>query len=97
MKEIVFSTRARLKLEQLLDYLETEWSVKVKLSFIAKLDNALLQISKMPESCPLSKKKKGVHKCVVNRQTSLYYRISKNEIEIITFFDNRQKPSKLDI
>jgi plasmid stabilization system protein ParE len=96
MKEIVFSTRARLKLERLLDYLETEWSLKVKHSFIAKLDLALFQIAKMPESCPMSHKKKGVHKCIVSKQTSLYYRVTTKEIQIIAFFDNRQKPSKLE-
>ena len=97
MKEIVFSKRAALKLEGLLHYLETEWSLKVKHSFIARLDNALLQIAKMPESCPMSQKKKGVYKCFVSKQTSLYYRINRKEIEIITLFDNRQKPSELDI
>ena len=97
MKEIVFSTRARLKLEHLLDYLETEWSLKVKHSFIAKLDKALFQIAKMPESCPVSHKKKGVYKCLVSKQTSLYYRVTSKEIEIITLFDNRQKPSKLEL
>lgn len=96
MKEIVFSNRARLKLEHLLHYLETEWSTKVKHAFIAKLDASLFQIAKMPESCPMSHKKKGVYKCLVSKQTSLYYRINKKEIEVITFFDNRQKPSKLD-
>ena len=61
MKEIVFSARAHLKLERLLDYLETEWSVKVKHSFIDKLDHALFQIAKMPESCPVSHKKRKVY------------------------------------
>jgi plasmid stabilization system protein ParE len=97
MKEIVFSKRATLKLEGLLHYLETEWSLKVKHSFIARLDNALFQIAKMPENCPVSHKKKGVYKCLVSKQTSLFYRINDKEIEIITLFDNRQKPSKLEI
>jgi plasmid stabilization system protein ParE len=97
MKEIIFSTRARLKLERLLDYLETEWSPKVKHAFMAKLDQALFQIAKMPESCPMSHKKKGVYKCLVSKQTSLFYRINDKGIEVITLFDNRQKPSQLDI
>jgi plasmid stabilization system protein ParE len=97
MKEIVFSARARLKLELLLDYLETEWSLKIKHFFIARLDKALFQIAKMPESCPMSHKKKGVYKCVVNKQTSLYYRVTSKEIEIITLFDNRQNPSKFAV
>jgi hypothetical protein len=69
----------------------------MKLLYQAKLDKALLQIAKMPESCPLSHKKKGVYKCLVSKQTSLFYRITAKEIEVITLFDNRQKLSKLDI
>lgn len=97
MKEIIFSTRARLTLERLLDYLESEWSMKVKHAFIAKLDQSLFQIAKMPESCPMSRKKKGVYKCVVSKQTSLFYRVTSKGIEVIALFDNRQKLSKLDI
>ena len=54
MREILFSKRASNKLEKLLEYLELEWSVKVKKTFIGKLDNAFAQISKYPDSAPKS-------------------------------------------
>jgi hypothetical protein len=38
---------------------------------------------------------KGLYKCVVTKQSSFYYRIRNNEIEIITLFDNRQNQSKI--
>lgn len=92
--KVVLSPTARRKLENLLEYLQEEWSVKVKLEFMAKLDKSIEQISTHPKSCPESQRFKGLHKCVVTRQTSLYYRIGKKEIEVITLFDNRQDPDK---
>ncbi len=95
--EIVFSKRAKNYLEDLLKYLETEWSIQVKHNFVYKLDKSVISISKFPESCPLSGKKKGVYKCIVSKQTSFYYRIKSNKIEVIAFFDNRMNPRKIKL
>ncbi|WP_442845354.1 hypothetical protein [Leeuwenhoekiella sp. H156] len=56
------------------------------------------QISINPESCPKSNEFGGIYKCVVSKQTSFYYRIlfNRREIEIITIFDTRQNPDKLN-
>lgn len=93
--KVVLSPTARRKLDTQLEYLQEEWSVKVKREFIKKLDKSIDQIATHPKSCPESHEFKGLHKCVVTKQTSLFYRIKKEEIEVITLFDNRQDPSKL--
>jgi plasmid stabilization system protein ParE len=94
-RQIRLSVRASQKLEKLLSFLETEWSVKVKKDFIIKLDDTLEQIQKLPESFPESEKVKGLRKCVVTKQTTLFYKYSDSTIDIITFFDNRQNPQSL--
>ncbi len=94
-RKVVLSPTARKKLDDLLDYLDENWPRKVKKDFINKLDITLKRICKYPESCPESKEIKRLRKCVVTSQNSLFYRIGENEIEVITFFDNRQDPSKL--
>jgi len=94
-REVVLSTIAKNKLDHLLHFLESEWSAKVKRDFIKKLDNRLDQIREFPESCPKSIEIASLHKCVVTPQTTLYYKVSLNKIEIITLFDNRQDPLSL--
>lgn len=94
-KKVVFSKRSGKRLEKLLVYLENEWSLKVKNEFMEKLDRCVLKISQHPESCPVSEKFPGLFKCVVTKQTTLYYRIKENEIQVITFFDSRRDPKKL--
>ena len=84
-----FSPLAERNLLLLLNYLIDEWSVKAKDNFKLILDEKLNYISLYPESCIKSKAFKNLHICIVTKQTSLLYRITNNEIEVVTVFDNR--------
>lgn len=95
--KVFLSKKAEEKLLILLDYLTENWGLKSKIKFNEKLVERIFQISAHPYSCPKSDNKIGLHKCVVSKQTTFYYRIDKpkKEIEIITFFDSSQNPNKL--
>lgn len=95
---VFLSELAEQKLLNLNDFLLEKWNLKVRNDFIEKLTSKLDQISKLPESCPKSSLFKGLFKYVVIKQTTLYYRINfqKSEIEIVTIFDTRQSPNKLE-
>jgi len=86
---------ANLKSRSIFLFLETEWSLSVKNEFIKTLDHTIQIIQNNPESFPKTAALKGVHKCVVTRQNTLYYRFNESSIEIITIFDSRQDPDKL--
>lgn len=96
MRRIELSKRASRKLEKLLEYLENEWSKKVKDEFIEKLDKSFEQIRKYPESTVKSDLKKGLHMCVVTKQTSIFYYFDSKKIKVATIFDNRMDPNKLN-
>lgn len=95
-REIRLSKRASLKLDKLLIFLEEEWSLKAKKDFLFKLDASLVNIQKLPASFPESNKIPGLRKCVVTRQTSIFYKYSDSTIYIVSLFDNRQNPKSLD-
>jgi len=95
--EIRLSLRAAKKLDLLLVYLENEWSAKAKNDFIRKLEKSFKQIQLHPHSFPVSEKVKGLRKCVVTKQTTVYYKYSDTVIHIITLFDNRQNPDQIEI
>ena len=82
-KKITLSKRASIKLDQLLERLQKEWSIKVKNEFIDTLDRSVEIIAENPKAFPESNSQKGIHKCVVTKQTTLYYRVKSNEIQII--------------
>ena len=71
-RKIVLSKRASKNLEKLLEYLETKWSKRVKDNFIKKLDRSLQILKEKPESSPKSDIVKGLCKCVVMKQTTVF-------------------------
>jgi len=93
--KVTISERAERNLDHIVHYLEQEWSVRVRDKFLELLERKIDQISEMPQLYEVSTKKKSVRRCVVSKQTSLYYRVNKREIEIITIQDNRKNPKKL--
>ncbi|WP_339918488.1 type II toxin-antitoxin system RelE/ParE family toxin [Yeosuana marina] len=95
-RKVVISKTAEKKLEKLFEYLIKEWSAKVKKDFIEKLDSSIEIIKNQPEIFPESKKGKSLRKCVITKQTTLYYRYNSKRINIVTLFDTRQDPNKLD-
>ncbi|MDA7744795.1 type II toxin-antitoxin system RelE/ParE family toxin [bacterium] len=96
MLNIFLSPLAERQLELLLEYLELEWSRKSRETFLDKVKKSFSKISTNPKSCQESKAHPNIFKCVVTKQTSFYYRIVNNEIEIISVKDNRQDPDKIE-
>ena len=95
MRKVILSKRASSKIEKLLHFLEHEWSEKAKHDFIRKLDKSLELIKKYPESTEKSNLKKGLHRCVVTRQTTIYYQFDASTVKVVTLFDTRMNPDRL--
>lgn len=71
-------------------------SEKVKNEFVKKLDHTLEIIRVQPEIFPESKKVKKLRCCVITKQTTLYYRFDSKRVDVVTIFDTRQNPNKLE-
>ncbi|HBF87323.1 MAG TPA: type II toxin-antitoxin system RelE/ParE family toxin [Bacteroidales bacterium] len=94
-KKIVLSKRAARNLENLLEYLETKWSKRIKDNFIKKLDRTLNIIKDRPESSTKSEIIKGLYRNVITKQTTVYYKFDSEKLYIVTIFDTRQNLSIL--
>ena len=94
-RKVIISQIAEKRLEILFEYLLDAWSYKVKTDFINKLDENIQIIKNQPESFPESEKESGLRKCVITKQTTLYYEFNNKEIHILSLFDTRQDPKKL--
>ena len=95
MRQIVLSKTAAKKLEKLLEYLTKHFSKNVAQKFLGKLDARLEVVKSHPESFSKSQLKKGLHKCVISKQTSVFYKFDSSKIYVVTIFDTRQNPKKL--
>jgi hypothetical protein len=60
-----------------------------------RTDEVIRHISNNPLLYPYSKES-NTHKCVVVKQVSLFYRVRPHAIELLTFWDNRPDPAKLE-
>lgn len=95
IRKVKFTKLAEFHLAQIINYLDKNWPQEVRKVFIQNIEKSILLISKYPEAFPISKAKSGLHKYVLTPHNTIYYRINKDQIEIIMIFDNRQNPAKL--
>lgn len=67
MRKAVLSKKATSRLEKLLHYLESEWSVKTKNEFVRKLDKSIKQIKIFPEIGQKTDYVTGLRKYVITK------------------------------
>ena len=92
--KIVWTKEANGNLDQIISYLEKEWTNKEIKSFFVKLEKAIALLSARPLLFRATNKRKQIHRCLLTRQVSIYYKIVNETIVILSIFDNRQNPSK---
>ena len=93
--KIFLSVSAQKQLEELSKYLTDHWGSESCRKFILMFDSCLETISEFPDAFPVSYKNKNLHRCIIAKQVSIFYRVKNNTIEIAFLFDNRQSPDKL--
>ena len=93
--KIFWSDESLNNLNSIVGYLELNWTEKEIKKFLNHLDKRIQLISSNPLIFPSTEKNRNIHKSVLSKQTSIFYRVSNNQIEILSIFDNRQNPDKL--
>lgn len=94
--KIIWTSRALSDLKNTIAYLEENWTSREIQKFALLLDLQLNRLKIYPNLFPKSYRYKKIRKSVLTRQVSMYYRVVNQEIQIISLFDNRQNPKKLD-
>lgn len=96
--KVAWTDHAVEELSQTFQYLQLNFSDREISRFAKKIESALGNISKYPNLYPESSKQKGVRRAVIGKFNTLYYRISsdKDQVEILSFFSNRQDTEKLE-
>jgi plasmid stabilization system protein ParE len=95
--KIIWSPRARITFLNILTYLENEWGENSVQNFISEVNDILMNVSRNTKMFVSARKNRYIRKGIITKHISLYYRIKqrKNEIELLTFWDNRQDPKRL--
>lgn len=90
---IEWTQNAINELKNTIEYLEINFSEKEIKKLVDKIESVTELISKNPNLFPKSEYN-NTFKAVILKFNTLYYRINNNNVEILSFFSNRQNPSK---
>ncbi len=94
--KIVWSDEALSNLKNILSYLEDNWTPKEIKKFATLLDRQLERIQNNPYIFPKSANHKNLRRSVLTKQVTIYYHIKNYNVQLVSLFDNRQNPEKLN-
>jgi len=83
-----FSTLAFSEYEAILQYVSDNFGILKASEVDAHFERIINQLALNPEMYPASFKHKEIRRCVISRQTSLFYRFTGQFVEIISFRAN---------
>ena len=66
-RQVVWNKKARIKFNEIVDYLESEVSEKAAVKFVVRVDNLIEKLLRYPEIGRKSKRKKKNRKTAQNR------------------------------
>lgn len=90
---INWTEEAKLTYENILIYLQGEWSAKEIKDFIDRTEKLLLVIAQQPYAFKASRYKQ-MRKAVMGKHNSLFYLVTNQQIYLVTFWDNRLNPAQ---
>jgi len=92
--EIRWTTKADIKLDHLIIYLESEWGDSVVKAFMKKLYDFLEILSEFPEIGTIQYPEKNIRGFTLTKQINVFYKIESDYIVLLDLFDNRSNPKK---
>ena len=92
--KILWTDFALSELENTIEYLEENWTERELRNLALEIEETLNLLSHNPNLFQASEVKKDIRRAVILSHNTLYYRVKNNQIEIISFFSNRQNPKK---
>ena len=93
---IIWAPQAKKDFWNNIDYLEAEWSEKVALHFIEKV-NTTIELLKNDNVLFIKTNFKSVYKIVITKHISLYYRIENANLELLRFWNTFQDTEKFKL
>lgn len=88
---VVWSPEAEESFDEIIQYLEARFGDLSVTKFILHVQDVLSEIAKFPFLFEAAHQN-DVRKGFVSRQTTLYYRVQNEKIELLSFWNNQHNP-----
>jgi len=93
---LIWSPEAREEYAEILQFLDAEYGTNSALKMLDKVEAVVERIQMYPRAFPSSTLRSDIRKAVVTPQTSVPYRITDTQIQLLHFWDNRQNPQRME-
>lgn len=95
--KIVWSPEAIDTYNAIIQYLHDEWTDREVYHFGKKVAFKIHILQMQPKSGRLLNNRRAIYRTLIHKKTTLVYRyrVRKNEIELVTFWNNAQNPKRL--
>ena len=94
--KIIWTPEAKESFDLNVDFLLRDWGVQVTSDFMDRVDEVVLKIQSNPQLYPPITQ--DIHRCVVVKQISLYYRVvSSQQVDLLVFWNNFKDPETLKL
>lgn len=92
-KEIIWTKRANQKFNNIISYLEEEWSESVTEDFVRTTYNKIELLTEQPYLGSLENSELDIRGILISKHNRLFYRVVDDKVILINFFDTRSKKS----
>ena len=93
--KVVWTENSEYTLNEIIEYIELKFGLLVAQNYYFDVISVVNSIGQKPEIFPVFQSKTKIRKAVINKKTILYYKVLKNEIYLIAFYDTRKGIHKL--
>ncbi|MCO4291377.1 type II toxin-antitoxin system RelE/ParE family toxin [Solitalea sp. MAHUQ-68] len=90
--QVFLTARAERNFYSIVTYLKNKWGEKTANEFIQKTDQVFKLLKSFPSIGQIEQE--DIRGFQLSPQTRILYRVGKNKIIVLTFFDVRQHPGK---
>lgn len=95
---IRWTIEAEKTFSQNLDYLQQDWGNQTIKDFILRVEDVLKIVEERPQIYPIYNSVSGIYKCIVNKRIILFFKVVDDQnIDLLTFWNTYQNPSKLKL
>ena len=97
LHRFVFQKKARLQFQNICDYIDGEFGVRIADEFVYEVELCIASVMKFPESGHPEFKigKYHIRSKIVGRYNKMYYFLQGNTLVITAFADMRMHPDKI--
>lgn len=92
--KVFWTKKSQFSFQEINTYISTEFDEKASSKFRNRVFDFLELLQRFPELGTLEVAEKNIRGFQISKQTRIFYRINKNHISLLTFFDSRQEPKK---